>query len=54
MKNRPINGFKKSLKQFKGSIQEFDNLLKENQNEVQEFNIGSNRVVLEMNEGTTK
>ena len=54
MKNRLIKGFKKFLKQFKGSKQEFDNLLKENQNEVSEFNIGSNRVVLEMNEGTTK
>ena len=36
------------------NIQEFDNLIKENQNKAKELNIGSNKVVLEMNEDTTK
>ena len=33
---------------------EFDNLIKENQNKAKEFKIGINKVVLEMNEDTTK
>ena len=37
-----------------GNIKEFNNLSKENQNEAKEFNIGSNKVVLEINEYTTK
>ena len=36
------------------NIQEFNNLIEENQNKAKEFNIGSNKVVLEMNEDTTK
>ena len=38
----------------RSNILEFDNLIKENQNKAKEFNIGSNKVVLEMNEDTTK
>ena len=37
-----------------GNTQEFNNLTKENQNKAHEFNIGSNEVVLEMDEDTTK
>ena len=36
------------------NIQELDNLTKENLNKEKEFNIWSNKVVLEMNEDTTK
>ena len=35
-------------------MQEFDNFIKENQNKAKEFSIGSNMVVLEINEDTTK
>ena len=37
-----------------GTIQGFDNLTKENLNKAKEFNLWSNRVVLKMNEDTTK
>ena len=36
------------------NIQELDNLTKENLNKEKEFNIWSNKVVLEINEDTTK
>ena len=39
---------------IKSNFQEFDNLFKENQNKANEVNIGSNKVVLEMIEDTTK
>ena len=39
---------------FMGNIQEFDNFIKENQKLAKEINIGSNKLVLEMNEETTK
>ena len=45
---------KNPKKQFESNIQEFDNLIKENQNNAKEINIGSNKVVLKMNEDTTK
>ena len=39
---------------MKSKILEFDNLIKENQNKAKELNIGSNKLVLEMNEDNTK
>ena len=36
------------------NIQEVDNVIKENQNKAKEFNIGSQNVVFEINEDTTK